>query len=326
MARHHGTAPEARYCREMVPEPPEPEVALNILRNIVRGFSYPADRQLEVVERHTAPGGEPGNPVSHVPLLQQIWRKDRDAIRARFSLSGDVVGTIDRLVETVTRMEEAWRAGAAMDDFDGPEWSRLRALAQAILLRTPNTRDARLRDRDVLATIPPTEDGLRRLLDALEGSVRLEIEPGTDMRDHYTDLSEAIAALGTAFPTTFVEEVRRRDLYDDRTLTWGIHLMGELPSPIAPLLLVGYLESSARNRSGWLELLMDYPQHAARDDLIRALIDPSDSIRVQAAVALRRIGDPSVADALEGAIADRPPTDQRLLHTMELALAALRRR
>lgn len=310
----------------MVSEPLEPEVALNILRNIVRGFSYPADRQLEAAERHTAPGSEPGDPVSHAPLLQQIWRNDREAIRARFSLPDDVVSTIDRFVETVTKMEAAWRAGSTMDEFEGVEWSRVRALAQAILLRTPNTRDARLRDRDVMATIPPTEDGLVRLLDVLEGSQELEPEPGVDGRDHYTDLCEAVAELGSAFPTRLVEEVRRRAMYDDRILTWGIHLMGELPSPLAPLLLDGYLESSARNRSGWLELLMDYPQHEARDDLVRALMDPSESVRAQAAVALRRIGDPSVADALEGSIAARPPTDPLLLRRLEFAVAALRRR
>jgi hypothetical protein len=304
----------------------EPLVALNILRNVVREFSYPADRQRETVERQPFPGSEPTHPLGFVPLLQQIWREDRDAIGAEFSLPDDVVATIDGFVAALTEMEAAWRAGSSVDDFDGTEWSRLRALAQAILLRTPNTRDARLRGGDVMPTIPPTEDGLRRLLDVLEGSVRLEIEPGTDMRDHYTGLSSAVAALGTAFPITLVEELRRRDMYDNRTLTWGIHLMGELPSPLAPLLLDGYLEAGARNRSGWLELLMDYPQYVARDDLVRALIDPSESIRAQAAVALRRIGDPSAADALEGSIAARPPTDERLLHTMELALAALRRR
>jgi hypothetical protein len=306
----------------------EPEVALTILRNVVREFSYPSDRQLEAVERQDVPGREPGHPLGYVPLLQQIWRDDRDPIRARFSLPDDVVATIDGFIAAVTDMEAAWSAGSAVDDFDGVEWSRLRALAQAILLRTPNTRDARLRDRDVMPTIPPTDEGLRRLLDVLEGSVRLEVEPGpgADRRDHYTDLSEAVSALATAFPTTFVEEVRRRSMYDDRTLTWGIHLMGDLPSAMAPLLLVGYLESSSRNRAGWLELLTDYPQHEARDDLVRALVDPSESVRAQAAVALRRIGDPRAADALQASIVARPPTDPHLLRTMELALAALRRR
>ena len=303
----------------------DPDVALNLLRDVVRDLSHPADRQRETVERPEGLYGERAHPLGTVALLQQVWLGEGDAIRARFSLPDDVAATIDAFVDTLTGMESAWRAGSPMDDFDGAEWSRVRALAQAILLRTPNPRDARLRDGDVFPTIPPTEDGLRRLFDVLEGSVRLEVEPGRNPREDETALSTAVALLGTAFPDTFVEEFRRRDLVDDRTLTWGIHLMGDLPSALAPLLLEGFLESPSRNRSAWLGLLVDYPQHAARDDLVRTLVDPSESVRAQAAIALRRLGDPSVADALEGSIAARPPQDPQLLGTMQRALAALRR-
>ncbi len=309
----------------MVEQSLDTEVDLNTVQNIVRGLSYPADRLREIAE-----GAEileqREHPLGHAALLTEIWGERRTAIRARFTLPDEVVSSIDAFVEKVHAMDTSWRTGADVDDFEGTDWSWIRATGQAILLRTPNMRDARNRTGEVMPTIPATEAGLRRLLDVLDGTVRLDVALDQDPRDHDTDLSSAVAKLGTAFPDTFVEEVRRRDLVDDRTLTWGIHLMGDLPSALAPLLVEGFLEASSRNRSAWLGLLVDYPQHAARDDLVRTLVDPSESVRAQAAIALRRIGDPSVADALEGSISARPPEDPQLLGTMQRALAALRRR
>ena len=302
----------------MPPEPIEPEGVLNLMRTVVRPFSYPADRQREDVEE------ERPHPLGGVAYLQELWTGSRDPIVARFALTDDVVATVDALVETLSRMEAAWLAGSPSGDLEGPEWSRVRALAQATLLRTPNMCDARVRGRDVMPTIPPTEDGLRRLLDVLEGSVELESTPDEDPRDLSTDLSTAVALLGTAFPDTFVTEVRRRRLFDNRRLTWGIHMMDELPSAVAPLILEGYLESSSRTRRAWLELLAEYPHHEARDDLVRALADSSQSDRLPAVVALRRIGDPSVIPALERSLADHPPRPT-MRRIMEQAIATLRR-
>ena len=307
----------------------EPRDALRALRTVVRTFALPADRLREAIE-DPRPGTASPHPLDRAEYLRVLWERDRATLIEACSLPDDSVAAMDSLVRLLQELQDARSTGDPVDDVDGPVWARVRAFAQTILDRTPDPLDPRggpgLPARDVLPTIPTTPDGLRRLIDVIEGVEPVPFDTeSVDPRDVDTDLSEAVAGLGPVFPDVLVEEVRRRALYEDRRLTWGIHLMGDLPIALRPLLVEGYLEAAERGRSAWLGLLVDYAQYDAREHLVRGLLDRSEWARTQAAVALRRIGDRSAGDAIARSLATDPPDDPELRRTMELALAALRR-
>ena len=307
----------------------EPRESLNALRTVVRTFAVPADRLRESIE-DPRPGTASSHPLDRAEYLRVLWERDRTTLIEGCSLPDDAVAATDSLARLLQELQDARATGDPVDDVDGPVWARVRAYARTIVDRTPDPRDPRggpgVPARDVLPTVPTTEAGLRRLIDVIEGVEPVPFDTeGVDPREVDTKLSEAVAGLAQVFPEALVEEVHRRALYTDRRLTWGIHLMGDLPIALRPLLVEGYLEAAERGRTAWLGLLVDYPQYEAREHLIRGLLDRSEWARTQAAVALRRIGDRSAADAISRSLATDPPRDPELRRTMEFALAALRR-
>jgi hypothetical protein len=305
----------------------EPRVALNNLRNTARELARPADRHREAVEADAWPPEATSHPADLSEYLVPLWARERNALIDTFSLQARVVASIDSLAAALEGMQSARTAEGAEDDFDSREWARIRTLAQAVMAGTPNPHDPRggpgLPSREVLPSVPPTEDGLRTVVDMVDRGGGADADP--EVRASDADLSSAVAALGAVYPDVLVEEVRRRLLFDDRRLTWGIHLMGDLPAALRPLVIDGYLEAAERNRSSWLALLVDYPLWEARDHLLRGLLDRSEWARTLAAVALRRIGDPAAADPIERSLSNDPPADPKMRRTMQRAIEALRR-
>jgi hypothetical protein len=306
----------------------EPRVALNNLRNTARELARSADRHREAMEADAWPPEATTHPADLCEYLVPLWARERAALIETFSLPDRVVASIDSLAAALKDMQAARdAAGGAADDFDSREWARIRTLAQSVMAGTPNPHDPRggrgLPAREVLPSIPPTEDGMRAVVDMIDRGGGADADP--EVRAADADLSSAVAALGAVYPDVLVEEVRRRQLFDDRRLTWGIHLMGDLPAALRPLVIDGYLEAAERNRSSWLALLVDYPLWEARDHLLRGLLDRSEWARTLAAVALRRIGDPAAADPIERSLGTDPPVDPKMRRTMQRAIEALRR-
>jgi hypothetical protein len=132
------------------------------------------------------------------------------------------------------------------------------------------------------------EPGLARLLQVLDGSVRLDFDKRVDFRDLDTNLCWALAPVGARCMDAFLIAVEQGNRLNSMSIVWALGLVDD--SRVVEPLLVALTNKEPLVRWAAAEGLTRQKDSRAEEPLIRALRDRTSMVRGTAVNALAEFG------------------------------------